>query len=234
MATAAEPPAAPPLPGAIELRRLAGQPYGAVGEWQRARAGAVAGGAAPEVLALVEHRPVYTMGPRTDPAHLGAGEDTLRARGAEVCWIDRGGDVTWHGPGQLTGYPILDLRRLRRDLHAYVEALEGLLIDLLAGYGLPATRAAGRPGVWVGDEKVAAIGIKVARGWVSYHGFALNVDPDLDWFSPIVPCGLHGYGVTSIARLIGRPVALDEVVDRLVPRFEARFGLRLLPAAPAA
>ncbi len=218
----------PPAGAEIELRRLAGQPYGPIWAWQRARAGAVAQGTAPEALALVEHRPVYTMGPRTDPAHLLAGEETLRAGGAEVCWIDRGGDVTWHGPGQITAYPILDLRRVRRDLHAYVNALEGLLIDLLAGYGLTAARAAGRPGVWVADEKVAAVGIKVARGWVSYHGFALNVDPDLDWFAPIVPCGLHGYGVTSLARLVGRSVSIDEVVARLVPLFEARFGARLV------
>ncbi len=182
---------------AIERLWLPAQPYQAIWEWQRQRAGAVARGESSEALAFVEHRPVYTMGQRTDPGHLLGSEAELRALGAEVCWIDRGGDVTWHGPGQLTGYPILDLHRVGRDLHAYVFALEELVIQVAASYGIAARRAPGMPGVWVGDEKLAAIGIKVARGWVSYHGFALNVDPDLRWFEWIVPCGLHGLGVTS-------------------------------------
>jgi lipoate-protein ligase B len=220
---------APALSPAIEVCRLPPAPYDTIWAWQKARAEAVAAGASPEALALVEHRPVYTMGRLTDPAHLLVDEEALRARGAEVCWIDRGGDVTWHGPGQLTGYPILDLNRLGRDLHAYVAALEGVLIDLAATYGVVATRAPGRPGVWVGEAKLAAIGIKVGWGWVSYHGFALNVDPDLSWYEPIVPCGLHGYGVTSLARLVGRPLRVEEVVGRLVPIFEERFGVRLTP-----
>jgi lipoate-protein ligase B len=214
----------------VELHRIPAGPYAEIWDWQRRRAAAVAAGTAAQVLALVEHHPVYTMGRRADPAHLLEDEASLRARGAEVHWIDRGGDVTWHGPGQLTGYPILDLRCVGRDLHAYVDALESLLIDLAATYGVVAGRAAGRPGIWVGDAKLAAIGIKVARGWVSYHGFALNVDPDLRWFDPIVPCGLHGCGVTSLARLLGRPVAVDEVADRLVPLFESRFAVAVAVA----
>jgi lipoate-protein ligase B len=178
-------------------------------------------------LLLVEHPPVYTMGPRTDPAHLLLSEDELRARGADVHWIDRGGDVTWHGPGQLVGYPILDLGKRARDLHAYVFALEQALIEVAGTYGVAAHRAEGRTGVWVGDEKLAAIGIKVQR-WVSYHGFALNVDPDLAWFEPIVPCGLHEYGVTSLARLLDRPVPVDEVAERVAQAFARRFEVRLV------
>lgn len=214
----------------IEWVWLPPAPYADIWEWQRRRAAAVAQGAAPEALALVEHRPVYTMGRRTDPGHLLRSESELRALGAEVSWIDRGGDVTWHGPGQLTGYPILDLQHRGRDLHAYVYALEELIIRLAASYGITAQRAAGKPGVWVGDEKLAAIGIKVIRGWVCYHGWAINVDPDLRWFEWIVPCGLHGCGVTSLAKLLGRAVTVGEVADRLTVLFEERFG-RLARAA---
>jgi lipoate-protein ligase B len=226
-AATANRPATRALSPAIEVRRLPSAPYETIWAWQKARAAAVAAGEAPEVLALVEHRPVYTMGRLADPAHLLVDEATLRARGAEVCRTDRGGDVTWHGPGQLTGYPILDLNRVGRDLHAYVATLEETLIRLAATYGVTATRAPGRPGVWIDEAKLAAIGIKVGRGWVSYHGFALNVDPDLGWFEPIVPCGLHGYGVTSLARLVGRPVSVEEVEGRLVPIFEEQLGMRL-------
>jgi lipoate-protein ligase B len=211
----------------VELRRLRHAPYAETWAWQRQRAAAVASGAAPEVLLLVEHPPVYTLGRRADPAHLLQPEEALRAAGAEVHWIDRGGDVTWHGPGQLVGYPILDLSRRGRDLHAYVATLEDVLIDVAASYGVLATRRPGMTGVWAGHEKLAAIGIKVARGWVSYHGFALNVDPDLRWFEWIVPCGLHGCGVTSLARLLGSAPDMDEVADRVARAFARRFGVTL-------
>lgn len=226
----------------IEIVRLRRAPYRPTWDLQRERATAVAVGAAREALFLVEHPPVYTLGRRTAPEHVLVSEADLAALGAEVVPVDRGGDVTWHGPGQLTGYPILALAPRGRDLHAYVWNVEQLLIDLAATYGIGARRAPGMPGVWVGQEKVAAVGIKIARGWVSYHGFGLNVDPDLRWFEHIVPCGLHGWGVTSLARLLGHPVSLEEVEARLVPLFQDRFapGLRLitepdatLPAAPA-
>jgi lipoate-protein ligase B len=200
-----------------------------VWEWQRQRAEAVARGAAPEALVLLEHAPVYTMGRRADPAHLLRSEDELRASGAEVYWIDRGGDATWHGPGQITGYPILDLSRRGRDLHAYVWALEQTIIDVAGAYGIAATRAQGMTGVWVGQEKLAAVGIKVTR-WVSYHGFALNVAPDLRWFEQIVPCGLHGLGVTSLARLVSPPPSVGAVVERVARAFERAFDVRLAEA----
>ncbi len=217
----------------VELYQLRAAPYPETWEWQRRRAAAVAAGEAREALLLVEHPPVYTLGRRADRAHLLRSEDELRALGAGVFWIDRGGDVTWHGPGQVVGYPILDLGRRGRDLHAYVRALEQVLIDVASSFGIDATRAEGRPGVWVGEEKLAAIGIHVSR-WVSYHGFALNADPDLAWFEHIVPCGLHGYRATSLARLLGRPVSWEEAAARVAAAFARRFGARLALAEPVA
>ena len=222
MLTSSPPAPAPPA----ELIRQFRAPYQATWDWQRARAAAVAAGAAPEAVLLVEHTPVFTFGTRSDPAHLLTPEETLRTLGAEVHWIDRGGDATWHGPGQLTGYPILDLSRRGRDLHGYVWGLEQVIIDVCEQYGVTAARAAGRTGVWVGDEKIAAIGVKIRR-WVTYHGFAVNVDPDLRWFDHIVPCGLHGYGVTSLVRLLGRPVALDDVADRTARLIASQFGIAM-------
>ena len=203
-------------------------PYVPTWEWQRARAAAVGEGTAPEALLLVEHLPVYTMGQRADAAHLLHDEASLRALGADVVSSDRGGDVTWHGPGQITGYPILDLRERGRDLHAYVSSLEQLVIDVCAAYGITAGRAPGMPGVWVETdgrlEKVAAIGVRFTRHWVTYHGFALNVCNDLSWFERIVPCGLHGYGVTTLSRLLGRTVSWEDAALRVGPCFDARFG----------
>jgi lipoate-protein ligase B len=164
---------------------------------------------------LVEHEPVYTLGQRSDPTHLLVGEAELRLSGAEVVWVDRGGDVTWHGPGQITGYPILDLSRRGRDLHRHVAVLEQTMIDLCASYGVTAERKKGMPGVWVGERKIAALGVKVSRRWVSYHGFALNVSCDLAWFERIVPCGLHGYAVTSLERETGRCLDWQDVAGRL-------------------
>lgn len=204
-----------------------GVPYGPVWAWQVARARAVAAREAPEAIVLVEHAPVYTLGRASDPANLLRDEASYRASGAEVHWIDRGGDATWHGPGQVTGYPILDLTRdpvRPRDIHRHVWTLEACMIDVAASYGIEAGRAAGRPGIWVGDAKLAAIGIKVTR-WVTFHGFGLNVSPDLAWFEGIVPCGLHGFGVTSLAMLLGSAPSIREVSDRLAVALGTRFGL---------
>src|SRR5262249_9374481 len=146
--------------------------------------------------------------------------------GAQLVRTDRGGDVTYHGPGQLVGYPIVTLPEWRaglRDVVGYVREIEGVLIDVLADLGIEAGRRERLTGVWVGEEKVAAIGVRVARGRTR-HGFALNVDPDLGMFRHIVPCGIRDKGVTSIARLLGRPVAMEDVVTRVVDRFAGRFG----------
>lgn len=205
-----------------------GLAYVPVWQWQQSRARAVASGQLPEAIALLEHAPVYTLGRASDPSNLLRDPDEYRARGATVEAIDRGGDATWHGPGQITGYPILDLTRRGRDIHRYVWTLEECLIDLAAQYGIEATRAAGRPGIWVGNDKLAAIGVKVTR-WVTYHGVGLNVTPDLGWFDHIVPCGLHGFGVTSMAALLGRSMSVAEVADRLSVCFADRFALVLSP-----
>lgn len=172
-----------------------------------------------DMLLLLEHPPVFTLGRGGNVQHL------LRPRQVPVYRVGRGGDVTFHGPGQLVGYPIIALTEHRRDIHAYLRALETVLIMTLEAYGLQAHRRAGLTGVWVGEEKVASIGVGVRR-WVTYHGFALNVDPDLSYFSDIVPCGLAGVRMTSMARLLGHPVPLLPVKERVAELFARQFGYK--------
>jgi lipoyl(octanoyl) transferase len=167
-------------------------------------------------LLLVEHEPaVITLGRRAKAEHLLASRERLAAMGIELAEASRGGDITYHGPGQLVGYPILHLAPGRRPVHAYIRNLEESLIRLLERFGIEGRRIGGKTGVWVGDEKVAAIGIAVSR-WTAYHGFALNVATDLSAFDLIVPCGIRGARVTSLERLTGRAVAIEEVKPPLV------------------
>lgn len=182
-------------------------------------------GTIPDTLVLLEHPPVVTLGVkvRNSRAHVLATDDELSAAGVLLFQSGRGGDVTYHGPGQLVGYPILDLKPDRADAHRYVRDLEDVLIRVCATYGIDAGRQAGLTGVWVGDEKVAAIGVRLSR-WVTSHGFALNVDPDLSHFSLIVPCGIQDRGVTSLARLIGRSVPMSQVRARVIEAFLEVFG----------
>ena len=183
--------------------------------------------AAPEeraYLVLVEHDPpVITLGRGADAAHVVAPRDRLAREGVEIHETQRGGDVTYHGPGQIVGYPILRLDLHGRDVHRYLRDLEETLIRLLARFGIQGERVRGMTGVWVGREKVAAIGVAISR-WVTWHGFALNVDPDLAHFGLIVPCGLQGMGVTSLARLLGRPITVAEVKGPLVECLVEVFG----------
>ena len=178
-----------------------------------------------DVLLLVEHPHVLTLGVRGDGgrSHILATDDVLSSRGVEVYEAGRGGDITYHGPGQIVGYPIIDLKPDRCDVHRYVRDLEEVLIRVAADYGLSAERVRGLTGVWVRGEKVAAIGVRIAR-WITSHGFALNVTTDLDYFNLIVPCGIADRGVTSLSRLLDRPVERAEVEDRLIQRFTDVFS----------
>jgi lipoyl(octanoyl) transferase len=190
----------------------------------------LAGGSAMERLLLLEHPPVITLGRNAHDTDVLAGTDRLAALGVTVETTDRGGQVTYHGPGQLVGYPILDLHPDRRDVARYLRDLEDALIRTLATYGIAAGRLDGLTGVWVGDRKIAALGVHLSR-WVTTHGFALNVTTDLDHFGLIVPCGITTRGVTSMARLLGREVPLEEVAVRFVPEFARVFGRRIAWAA---
>lgn len=183
------------------------------------RAGRVA-----DLLLLLEHPHVFTLGVRGDGgrSHILVAPDTLDAHGVEVHETGRGGDITYHGPGQVVGYPIVDLQPDRCDVHRYVRDLEEVLIRTTADYNIAAHRVDGLTGVWVGREKLAAIGVRIAR-WVTSHGFAFNVATDLDYFTWIVPCGIADRGVTSLARLLGRSVDRGEVEDRITAHFADVF-----------
>ena len=175
-------------------------------------------------LLLLEHPPVITLGvkARSDRSHIIASADELSAAGVEVIETGRGGDVTYHGPGQLVGYPIIDLKPDRCDVHRYVRDLEQVMIEMAARFGVEASRIEGLTGAWVGDEKLAAIGVRIAR-WVTSHGFAFNVNTPLDNFTLIVPCGITDKGVTSLERVLGRPVHMDEVADSAENSFRQVF-----------
>lgn len=191
-------------------------------------------GAIPDTLLLLEHPPVITLGVKTrrGPTHIVATEAQLAAEGVAVHETGRGGDVTYHGPGQLVGYPILDLAAMGaeyKDVHRYVRDVEEVLIRAVAAFGITAFRVSGLTGVWTGpmerQEKVAAIGIRISR-WITSHGFALNVDTNLDHFGLIVPCGITDKGVTSLTRLLGRPVTMAEAEAAVERAFRAVFDGR--------
>lgn len=175
-----------------------------------------------DILVLLEHDPVITLGRGARPGNLHHSPARLASRGIEVVITGRGGDVTWHGPGQLVGYPIIDLTRRGRDLHRYLRLLEEVLVQTLGAFGVPGRRIAGRTGVWVKDEKIASIGVGVRR-WVSWHGFALNVGPDLSGFAAIVPCGLHGVQMTSLERQVTGELPLEQVAAEVIAAFSRVF-----------
>jgi lipoyl(octanoyl) transferase len=185
----------------------------------------------PDQLLLLEHPPVITLGVKTrnDRSHVLASPGELETHGVEIFETGRGGDVTYHGPGQLVGYPIVDLKPDRCDVHKYVRDLEEVLIRAAAAFGITAGRSPGQSGAWVGDEKLAAIGVRIAR-WVTSHGFALNVVTNLSHFDLIIPCGIAGKGVTSIEKLTGRSVAMAEVEDEVIAAFAGVFDREILPA----
>jgi lipoyl(octanoyl) transferase len=184
-------------------------------------------GAIPDTLLLLEHPHVYTLGRNAKKENLLVNAEELAARGAQVFEIDRGGDVTYHGPGQLVGYPILDLAQHRRDIAWYMRCLEEVLVEVAGDYGIEAGRLRGAPGVWVGNDKLAAMGVHISR-WVTSHGFAFNVNTDLRYFDWIVPCGLRDKGVTSLQKLLGRRIEMDEVTEKVVRHFGRVFELEMV------
>jgi len=194
--------------------------YAAALASQRAAADALRAGTGPETLFLLTHPPVVTMGRRATEDHVLFSREELAARGVEVVETDRGGDVTFHGPGQIVGYPILDLRRRGLGAHTYLRFLEEKLIDVLAGCGIEAFRDPQHTGVWTKAGKIAAMGIRVSAG-VSLHGFALNANTDLAYFGLIVPCGIQGRAVASMQQILGRPVDVEDVMDRIAAAFAA-------------
>lgn len=177
----------------------------------------------PDRLLLLEHPHVITLGTSAHTENVLLDEAQRLLLGIDMFETRRGGDVTYHGPGQLVGYPILDLKPDRCDLHRYVRDLEDVLIRSLSDFGIAAVREPKLTGVWVGGEKVAAIGVRVSSGWITSHGFALNVETDLDFFGSIVPCGIRDHGVTSIRRLAGPEVTMEEVRARVALRFAEVF-----------
>jgi lipoyl(octanoyl) transferase len=213
----------------ISVRRLGVVDYNAGLDLQRELVEERRAGRIGDTLLLLEHPPVITLGVKTrgNPTHIVATSDELTAAGVTVHETGRGGDVTYHGPGQLVGYPILDLRPDRTDVHRYVRDLEEALILALHEFGISGMRVPGLTGVWVGapgqEDKVAAIGVRISR-WITSHGFALNVSPDLGHFDLIVPCGIKDRGVTSIARLLTRDVAMADVEEAVVRGMTAVFA----------
>jgi lipoyl(octanoyl) transferase len=185
----------------------------------------VGAGEVPDQLLLLQHPPIVTLGRNAGDENLILSPEELAARGIEFHRTGRGGDVTYHGPGQLVGYPILDLDPDRRDVRRYVRDLEETLIRTLADFDVAAGRVAGLTGVWIGDFKIAAIGVRISR-WITTHGFAFNLGTDLDAFDLIVPCGIRDRGVTTLERVLGEPVAWSEVCERYVARFAEVFDRR--------
>jgi lipoyl(octanoyl) transferase len=221
---------------ALWVARLGTVPYAEALELQRAAARArIAGEIAEDVLLLLEHPPVVTLGRSSKDRHLVASPELLAARGVELHEVERGGDVTFHGPGQLVGYPIVDLKRHRQDLHWYLRQVEAALIDASGALGVAAGRVQGYTGVWTayGRRKIASIGVH-ARDWVTWHGFALNVSTDLSYFGLIVPCGIQGVEMTSVARELGRPVEMAEVESVVAQAFGRAFHLTPVPVPPGA
>ncbi len=215
----------------LVVRRLGRVPYAAGLELQQRLVSERQQGSAADHLLLLEHDPVFTLGRNARREHVLFPAELLRERGFEVFETGRGGDVTYHGPGQVVGYPVLQLPPERRDVHRYVRDLEEVMIRVCADYGVRADRVAGLTGAWVGADKIGAIGVRIAR-WVTSHGFAFNVCTDLSAFDLIVPCGIRGRGVTSLQRLLGRQVALPEVMDRLAAHFLQVFDRAAVAPPP--
>lgn len=199
-------------------------PYAVASDMQRALVEERRAGRVPDLLLLLEHPHVITLGVKADAArsHLIATPELLAARHVELHESGRGGDITYHGPGQLVGYPILNLHPDRCDVHKYVRDLEDVMLRTCRDFGVEASRMTGLSGAWVGAEKIGAIGVRISR-WITSHGFAFNVTTDLDFFKLIVPCGIAAGGVTTLSRAAGRGVSMDDAQSSIVRNFAAVF-----------
>lgn len=213
----------------MQVRRLGSVTYGDALDLQRQLVEERKADAIPDQLLLLEHPPVITLGVKTrsDRSHVVAKPEILEDEGVQILESGRGGDVTYHGPGQLVGYPILDLRPDRCDVHRYVRDLEETLIQAVLTFGIVAHRAPGLTGAWVGNDKLAAIGVRIAR-WVTSHGFALNVSTNLSHFDFIVPCGIADKGVTSLEKLTGNRLAMRDAEDAVALAFARVFERTLV------
>ena len=180
-----------------------------------------------QYLILTEHKPVITIGKTGSKNNLLANPDWLKKQGIEVIENDRGGDITFHGPGQIVGYPILNLAKFKKDIHWYLRAIEDVIIKSLGELGLTAQRQEKLTGVWIENRKICAIGVKTSR-WVTMHGFALNVLTNLDYFKMIVPCGINDKGVTSISHELGNTIDQNQVINNLVSNFQDIFRVNLV------
>jgi lipoic acid synthetase len=212
------------------LLNLGLEPYNQALDLQHRLVAARREGRIEDVFILLEHPPVITLGRRGDESNIVASRELLARLGIEVHRVERGGDVTYHGPGQLLGYPILDLRGYRQDVGWYMHSLEEVLIRALADFGIEAGRLEGRIGVWIGDKNIAALGARIEE-WITYHGFALNVSPDLSHFDLIIPCGYKGIGVTSMEEVLGEAPEMREVRKSVAQRFSEVFGVEIRQAA---
>ncbi|WP_379162047.1 lipoyl(octanoyl) transferase LipB [Paenibacillus sp. sgz5001063] len=205
--------------------------YGAAWNLQKEAVQAIDAGTGPERLILLQHPPTYTIGSQHHPEHLLLSAEQLKQKGISLFEIDRGGDITYHGPGQLVGYPLLKLGVDGKvDLHGYLRRLESVIIDYLADYGIEGSRKPEYTGVWVGDEKICAIGVKFnkskfRKGFITSHGFAFNITAGIgeQGFQGIIPCGIAEYGVTSLEECTGRTFELEEVAGELIPYFLKHF-----------
>ena len=209
----------------LEVRRLGTVPYAEALQLQKDLVEERRVGRVPDLLILLQHPRVITLGVKGDGgrSNVLATDERLAELGIEISETGRGGDVTYHGPGQIVGYPILDLKPDRCDVHRYVRDLEEVMIRVCADYGVSAGRISGLTGAWIGNEKVGAIGVRISR-WITSHGFAFNVNTDLADFQLIVPCGITDHGVTSLEKATGRTRLIAEVEDRVVDHFAAVFG----------
>jgi len=199
------------------------QPYVPVWELQKQLHQQRIKGEIPDTLLFLEHEHVYTIGKNGTEMHVIATREFLEKRGVEVVKVDRGGDVTYHGPGQLVGYPIFDLHEHRQSVSWYMRSLEEIFIRLLQKYDIPAERVPDYTGVWVGDQKIVALGVRISR-WVTMHGFALNVNTDLSYYDGIIPCGIFHRGVTSMQEVLKKPLDLKIIKREVVEIFQEVFG----------